>query len=354
MSETDPTAVPSSDTPAPSGPAGSGAAPVPVRRGANAALALLAFVLAGGALALGVIALHRNDQLTQGLEQVQAARSARDLADAERERRLADLERQWAQARADGDIGSGVVADAEVRKRREQLAMLDIERLIEQVQLQLRLGTAPALAADALVAADERLARLSGPVAQRVQAALRHDLARLRAAPDIDRAGLVARLDPLLAAVDRWHASADPLHMSARPAPASAPAPAPAPPPPVGVAARVRAWLASNLGEFLRIREVDTPDALLLGPVQQQLLRDRFRLGLLDLRQAIMAHDERAARAEAAALDTLLTRYFDVNQPEVAAALAQLRDTTLTALPANSGSLDETLAALHAARAAGG
>ena len=111
------------------------------RAGGNFALAVLAFALASGALALGLVLLHRSDALTQRLERALADDAARDQAGVERERRLADLERQWAQARSDGEIGTGVVADAEVRKRREQLAMLDIERLVEQVQLQLRLGT---------------------------------------------------------------------------------------------------------------------------------------------------------------------------------------------------------------------
>ena len=208
-----------------------------------------------------------------------------------------------------------------------------------------------------MTAADERLSRLSGPVAVRVQAALRHDLTRLKAAPDVDRGALVARLDPLLSGVDGWHASADAQHVAARPNPPSVAAPGPAAaaaPVPASVPARVRAWLTRNLGDFLRIREVDTPEAILLGPAQQQLLRDRFRLGVLDLRQAILARDERAVRAEAGALDNLLTHYFDINQPEVAAAAAQLRATAAAALPAASSSLDETLAALHAARAAGG
>jgi uncharacterized protein HemX len=118
-----------------------------------------------------------------------------------------------------------------------------------------------------------------------------------------------------------------------------------------GPAARVRAWLAREFGDFLRIREVDTPEAILLAPAQQQLLRDRFRLGVLDLRQAILARDERAVRAEAGALDALLEHYFDPNQPEVAAAQAQLRLAAAAVVPAATVTLDETLVALHAARA---
>jgi uncharacterized protein HemX len=354
--------------------AAAGAA-VPERRiAANASvpIAILAFLLASVSLVLGVTLLHRTDDVSQRLEQAHGDDLLRDQRSSERELRLSSLEREWRQAQGDGDVSVGagaVVAGADIRRRREQLAMLDIERLVEQVQLQLRLGAAPAAALDALTAADARLSRLASPAAQRVQTALRHDLARLRAAPDIDRGAVVARLDPLLSAVDQWHASSDPLHPAARPAsgtsagtavPPLAPAPGAAASATAGAhapaggetaAARVRAWLAREFGDFLRIREVDTPEAILLAPAQQQLLRDRFRLGVLDLRQAILARDERAVRAEAGALDALLEHYFDPNQPEVAAAQAQLRLAAAAVMPGATVTLDETLVALHAARA---
>ena len=408
-------------------PAAPAAAPVQPRgadrrRGtvASVPIAILALLLASVALVIGVILLHRTDDIAVRLDQARADDLLRDQRSTEREGRLAALEREWRQAQGDGDVspGAAVVAPADIRRLREQLAMLDIERVLEQAQLQLRLGAAPQVAIDAVTAVDARLSRLASPGALRIQAALHHDLARLRAAPDIDRGAVVARLDPLLTAVDHWHASADAGHMSAQPAgenaandssgqgatPRSADSPAAAAgsavsnaaapavtasasagaqsaaaAPQPGVqpaapsaaqsaahaaaqpaaqaaaptpAARVRAWLAREFGEFMRIREVDTPDALLLAPAQRQLLRDRFRLGVLDLRQAILARDERAVHAEAGALDALLEHYFDPNQPEVAAARAQLKAAAASVEPAAALTLDETLAAVHAARAA--
>jgi uncharacterized protein HemX len=330
-------------------------------------IAVLALLVGAAALILAVLLMHRADEAQQRLDQARADDQLRDQRSSQRELRLGALEREWSQAQSDGDVngagGGAVVASADLRHRREQLALLDIERLAEEVQLQLRLGAPPAAAVEALSAADARLSRLASPAALRVQTALRHDLARLRAAPDVDRSALAAGLDPLLSAVDHWHPSADPLHPTARPpavaanaVPAAAAAgPGTAPSAPAGVAgdslgARLRAWLGREFGDFLRIREVDPPDALLLAPAQQQLLRDRFRLGVLDLRQAILARDARAARAEAGALDALLEHYFDPNDPDVAAAQAQLRAAAASAAPAVTVSIDETLAALRAAR----
>ncbi len=336
--------------------------PARPRGGPAPALAVLAFALAALALAAAVALWHRSQDLAQRLEREHAATVARDQASAERERRLTELEMQWRQAQGEASAGVGVLAEADVRRRREQLALIDIERLVEQLQLQLRLGIAPQDAADALAVADARLGRMSGPAAARVREALRRDLARVKAAPDLDRSALAARLDPLLSGVDQWHASADPLHAAARPpavpaAAAAAPAPVAAPGAGTdvgGMAARVRAWLEREFGDFMRIRQVDTPAALLLSPTQLQLLRDRVRLGVLDLRQAILARDERAIRAEAVALEMLLQRYFDPNQPDVAAAVVLVRATSGAALVAPRLSLDETLAALRAVRGGAG
>ncbi len=324
--------------------------PEEAARGKGGGVLLPALALALAALAL-ILALYLVVQSADGqrrMTQEHAENLARDQRGSDSDRRLGELERQWAQAQAEEDVSAVRITEAQLRRRREALAMLDIERAVEQAQLQLRLGGAVGGAIDALSAIDAHLGRLGSANALRVQAALRHDLARLKQVPDVDRGALATRLDALLTAVDSWHPSADAAHPAARAAIVAVPATASQRP--ESAFARVRAWLSQEFGDFLRIREIDTPEALLLGPAQQQLLRDRFRLGVLDLRQAILARDERAIRAEEGALETLLQRFFDPNQPGVSAAIAQLRAAATAAIPAASPSLDETLAALHAVR----
>jgi uroporphyrin-3 C-methyltransferase len=319
-------------------------------------VAWLAVGLASVAIVLGGVAVQRSLELISRLDQARGEEQAREARELERERQVEELRREWSQAQSEADVAAGQLTDAELRRRREALALIDIERVVEQAQVQLRLGAPASVALAALAAVDARLDRLAGPAAIRVQVALRHDLARLKAAPDLDRGQLAARLDPLIGSVDSWHASADSTHASQRPqaAPAAAAArgagAAGGAPASESAGARARAWIEREFGDLLRIRQIDTPEALQIGPVQQQLLRDRVRLGLLDLREAILAHDERTIRAEDAALESLLARYFDPNQPEVAAAIAQLRATSAAATGWVSPSLDETLGALRAAR----
>jgi len=332
------------------------AAAVPPAARRSSLLALAALLLSALSLGLGLLFLSQTSTWDQRLDRARADDLARDQRSAELERRIGELEHEWTQAQGDADVTGAQITDADLRRRRDALAFIDVERVVEQAQLQLRLGAAPAAVIDALAGADARLGRLGSPAAQRVQTALRHDVSRLKAAPDIDRGALAARLDLLLADVDTWHASADPAYPSARPIGAAARAgdgtearlhEAPAA---ESWGARARAWFASEFGDLLRIRQIDTPEALLLDPAQQRLLRDRVRLGVLDLRQAILARDERTIRSEEAALVTLLTHYFDPDQPGVAAALALLRSTAAAALPNTAPSLDESLSALRAAR----
>ena len=319
--------------------------------GRSTLLLALPIALAAVGLTLGLYLLVQSADWGRRLAQEHADNLARDQRGAERDRRITELERQWAQAQADADVASVRFTETELRRRREALAMLDIERVVEQAQLQLRLGGSTGATIDALGAVDAHLTRLGSANAARVQAALRHDLARLKLVPDVDRGALAARLDSLLSAVDAWHPSADPTHPAARALPVAPGLSAHAD---SSIWARGRAWLAQEFGDFLRIREIDTPEALQLAPAQQQLLRDRFRLGVLDLRQAVLARDERAIRAEEGALQTLLQRYFDPNQSGVAAASALLHATAAASMPAALPTLDETLGALRAARSAEG
>ena len=341
-----------------SSPSSSMAAKSPSAAGGAATAArvigLLSLLLAALALTLAFYVTRRDNDLEQRIAQEHADALARDQRNTELDRRLEQLERQWAQAQSDADVAMGLVSNVELRRQREALALLDVERLVEQTQLQLRLGVAPSVAIDALSAADARLGHMPGERAAHVQAALRHDLARLKAAPDFDRGAIAARLDPLLVAVDGWRVSADPLHLGLRPQGTATPAPnhLPAARPADTFGARLRAWIESEFGDLVRIREVSTPEALLLNPAQQQLLRERFRLGVLDLRQAILARDERMVRAEQAALEDLLLHYFDPGQAAVANAVAQLRAIASASAGAAPPTLDETLSALRAVRAA--
>jgi uncharacterized protein HemX len=351
---------------APGAAVGPAVPPRPPRRAAawSVALVIVLVLLAGGWKLIGMArdALGLMQSLSARLDQGAAEARARDERIARIDERLASLERQWGASDSGSDAGAGPVTD--LRRVRDDLALLEVEHLANVAQSELRVDGDVAAAISALGSADARLAKLTRPAALRVRAAIARDLERLRALPVVDPTEIAVRIDQLMQAVDSWHLLADPsrrLAAAAGPAPA---APTPAPPAkrvadakadrsPDSAGVRVRAWFEREFGDLVRIREVETPDSLLLGPGQQQLVRDRVKVGLLDMRQAVLSRNDRLYRADVAEVQILLDRYFDPAQPAVSAAASQLRALAAVRVMVDAPALDDTLGALRAVHPGG-
>jgi uroporphyrinogen III methyltransferase/synthase len=131
---------------------------------------------------------------------------------------------------------------------------------------------------------------------------------------------------------------------------AAVPCPPSPAPPPTGAWEHVRAWLAQEFGDLVRIHEVETPAALLLSSSQQQLVRERLKLRLLSARQALLARNDRLFRSDLAEAQATIHRYFDARGAGPAAALAQLKQIAQNTLAIDVPTLNESLAALRAVR----
>lgn len=260
------------------------------------------------------------------------------------EQRAADLARELDEVRSQRAALDQLYQD--LARSRDEAALIDIERLIVLAAQDLRFTGSVTTALAALQAADARLARLERPQYVHLRRALMRDIDRLRAAPVIDLTGLALKLDQLAASVDTLPLLADP---AARPARTAA-APVKESGRDLTWWERLRAWLAEEFGDLVRIREVETPDALLLSGVQQQLVRSQLRLRLFDARQALLARNERLFRADLAEAQSLAARYVDVKSAAGGALLLQLKQLAQTPLAVDLPGLDETLAALRAAR----
>ncbi len=351
------------ETPAAAEPDGRGArAPSAARRsgGAGGARETAAAALAGfavGALLLGVALAWQSHRWQQQLAQQAVERAGQIRREDALERRIAGLERQSAVRPAASPAAADVALDPQLRSQQAALVLFDAERVAELVQVQLRLGLAPARAIAVLSVVDARLGKLGTPAAARVRRALGDDLARLRAASTTDVGAAAVRLDSVLRAVGAWRTLADTAH-GALDLPAPHPAPAATGKPAIGQnggwGGRIRAWLEDAFGGLLRIQPVPTPDAVRLDPAQQEILRDRVRLELLDLQQAVLLRDGVRARIREQSLESLLQQYFDPRDPAIAAALTQIRTAAGAASSTAPPALDETLAALRAAVRTGG
>lgn len=263
--------------------------------------------------------------------------------------RLAVLEAQLAEEQDQREALQQLYAD--LSRGRDEAVVVEVERLVAAAAQELQLAGNVNAALAALQAADSRLARLDNARFLPMRRVLARDIERLRAAPSVDVTGMALKLDQLAQGAEAW-----PLLSDGRPAPRGAPAAGVAPP--VQAAndlwGRLRAWIVREFGELVRIREVVTPEALLLGPAQQQLVRQQLRLRLLGARQALLARNDRVFRADLAEAEVLVTRYFDATAPAVSAALAQLRQLAKTALGVEVPGIGESVTAARQLRLGAG
>lgn len=312
-------------------------------------VALLALVSAIGIVMLNGEVRTLREQLAQSRGALAAADELAAQRDRDAQARIERLEADLArlhEQRADLDQ-----LHADLTRGRDDLALIEVERLIMLAAQEVQSANGLPAALAALQGADARLARIGGPQGVTLRRAIARDLERLRAAPTVDITGMALKLDQLAQAVDALPLLAEaaarpstPVRSTARPA---------APSPPEAGWTRVRTWLAGEFGDLIRVREVDTPEALLLNGPQQQLVRHQLKLRLLDARQALLMRSDRLYRADLSEAQALLTRYFDVRAPGTVSAQAQLKQLASLPLSVDLPQASDSLAALRGLRQAG-
>lgn len=338
-------------------PAAPPAAPRSGRRWRTVALLLFGLVAIGATL--GWYRLQSDlDRTKSQLGEAQRALAAAAEQSAQRERdvqlRLERFEAELARLRDQRAELDQLYLD--LTRGRDESALLEVERLVTLAAQELQISGSAPTALAALQSADARLARIERPQLVTLRRAIGRDIERLRAAPTVDVTGIALKLDQIAQGVEGWPllAEAAPLPSApakAKPAPKAdakaSPAAAPVPP---SWWAEARAWLQQEFGDLVRIREVDTPEALLLTTAQQQLVRQQMRLRLLDARTALLMRNDKLYRADLAEAQALLARYFDTRQAAAATAQGQLKLLATAPLSVESPQIADSLAALRSAR----
>lgn len=293
----------------------------------------------------------------------QAQQSAQESANAVAEARtkIAVLEARLAESQS--QQASLEQLYQELSRNRDEVQLADIDQALTAAAQQLQLLGNVQAAILTLQGIDARLARLDKPQFLGVRRALQRDLERLRALPSADISGIAVKLDQLVAEVDALPMLAD--ARLASPAPATAApalvAPAPGAPAPLGKAVKgakptaaqgpaapaatpgasavvaptvddtgtFAQWWSRTLErvqaqarELVRIREVGSPDALLLAPPQAYFVRENLKLRLLNARLQLLSRNEAAFRSDVAAAQTWVQHYFDL-QPRAAVLFVQ-------------------------------
>lgn len=338
--------------------------PWPVRLALG--LALLAVVMSGllwqrQSLRLQELARRHQDSLAQATEARALAAQAGALTQ-ELQARLAVAEIKLSEVSLQRSQLEELMLT--LSRSRDDTLVQDIESALRLAQQQSQLTGSTQPLISALQAADQRIARAAQPRLNPVQRAMTRDVERIRNASVTDVPALVSRLDELSRQVDGWPVANEvgPRASIGRTSPPTAQASSITDP-----ASEVlptdpswserlqtfwgRVWrdVTQRGRELVRVSRIDRPEAVLLAPEQAFFLRENLKLKLLNARLGLLARQMGSAQADVAAVETALSRHFDMGVSATQAAraeLAQLREQLqVSELPRP----DESLAALAAA-----
>ncbi|HEY8606290.1 MAG TPA: uroporphyrinogen-III C-methyltransferase [Noviherbaspirillum sp.] len=245
----------------------------------------------------------------------------------------------------------------ELSRNRDDWALAEIEQVLSTAGQQLQLAGNVQGAVIALQNADSRLSRSDKPQFIVIRRAIAKDLERLKALPVVDLAGIALRLDSVIGQVD-----AMPLLSDERPAlPATQPKPSRRAQHGAEKQGAASDWLASveekwqswttemwnEVRQLVRVRDVTTPDALLLTPSQSYYARENLKLRLLNARLALLTRNESAFRSDLLAAHDAIGKYFDTRARQTQTVQALLRQVQASNLSIEMPTLAESLNAVR-------
>ncbi|HUG59648.1 MAG TPA: uroporphyrinogen-III C-methyltransferase, partial [Candidimonas sp.] len=302
----------------------------------------------------------------QAAEQAQQALSQLQ----EQSRQIASLENALTESRE--HVESLEQAFRNLTDSGSDLVLLnDVDHLLTIAQQQLQLSGNVANAVISLETAQAQLARANRPGLASLLQTINGDLDRLRAASTVDIAALSTQLDELSALV-----SEAPLLVPDDAAPAiveSAPTPSPVP----AIAASNNssndgtapwwrqaldtaddwsrsAWssISQDLGQFITVRRVDDPTALLMSPDQATRFRENLRLRIMTAQLALMMRQPKVWQAETEALVKAVESRYDQKSQQARQALKLARHMADTSIELKLPTVTNSLQAVEALREA--
>jgi uroporphyrin-3 C-methyltransferase len=227
----------------------------------------------------------------------------------------------------------------ELSRSRDEWALAEIEQILTVASQQLQLAGNVQAALLALQTAEGRLARSDRPQFIPLRRVLNRDIERLKAAPNLDIAGMALRLDNLIGSADTLPLQFDE-RLQSPPKPAG-------PAGTNGVWERVLSEVWGEMKQLVRIRNMDRPDAALLPPAQAYFLRENLQLRLLNARQALLARDPARFRADLQTATAWMTRYYDTRAKSTATALASLKQLSASSINVELPTIADSLAAVR-------
>ncbi len=249
----------------------------------------------------------------------------------------------------------------DLSKSRDEWALSEVEQVLSTASQQLQLAGNVQGALIALQNADRSLSRSDKPQFITVRRAIASDMEKLKALPAVDLAGVAVRLDSVISQVDTL-----PLLSDEKPLLPAAPArgartpgaqgadKGTAPAAPLSVGERMlqtwRNWteeMWDDVRQLIRVRSVNTPDALMLSPEQRYFVRESLKLRLLNARMALLSRNESTFADDLIAAQDTLVRYFDTRARTTQQAQAVLRQVQANNLSIEMPTLADSLNAVR-------
>lgn len=248
-------------------------------------------------------------------------------------------------------------------RNRDEWALAEIEQVLSIAAQQLQLAGNVQGAMIALQDAERNLAESNQPQFTGIRRAIANDLERLKALPMLDLTGIALRLDSIITQVDRMPLLSDerPVEPTAEPKQATRQG-AGAKTSAIGQDGfRLEEWISrlndqwqsiaaeiyADLRQLIRVRTVESPDALLLSPSQSYFAKENLKLRLLNARLALLSRNESAFRSDLIAAQQIISKYFDTRAKQTQTVQALLKQVQGSDLSIETPTLAESLTAVR-------
>jgi uroporphyrin-3 C-methyltransferase len=256
----------------------------------------------------------------------------------------------------------------DLSKNRDEWALAEIEQVLTTASQQLQLAGNVQGALIALQNADSRLAKSEKPQFITIRRAIAKDIEKLKSLPILDLTGIALRLDSIIAQVDHI-----PLWADEKSVVTAVPPKAPLRVLPKSSApfkndkknstenTPENAWssriqdhwqsfsseLLTEVKQLIRVRSVETPDALLLAPSQAFFARENLKPRLLNARLALLSRNEGAFRSDMISAQDAIAKYFDTRTKQAQTVQALLRQVQGSNLSIEMPTLADSLYAVR-------
>ena len=214
--------------------------------------------------------------------------------------------------------------------------------------------------------ADARLSRSDKPQFITIRRAIGKDIERLKALPSLDLTGIALRLDSVITQIDVMPLLADEKPILTPVQPKNVTRNVHKSPPAAGKSTAVKEnasadWLPAlqdkwqslsseiwtEVRQLIRVRSVESPDALLLSPSQAYYARENVKLRLLNARLALLSRNESAFRSDMIAAQDATAKYFDTRAKQTQTVQALLKQVQGSNLSIEMPTLAESLNAVR-------